>query len=465
MPENEQNLEETSEKSSFREQFSKFVWTFLVIATSVLFYYLIQYLGNISEFFIKILKGISPVITGLILAYLLAPIADFWEQRLRAWRLPKSKDKEKTAKKLHVLSAVLMAITALVIIALLLLLIIPQISESIKGIVQALPTQMEDLAYKLRTNTFFDNKTSFGSYANSALLKAFQSAEKWLMDLPSQANNIINYFYTIGKSVFSIVYNLVVGLILSTYVTIDKAKLKRQVRKITYSIFSKETAFKLRRAVGRGNVKFSGAIRGKMVDSMIIGGICFFLLTILNFLPWFQFPYPVLLAVIVGVTNVVPFFGPIVGGVITAVLVLFDNPKMVIPYGIVIVVLQQFDANFLDPRMVGGSIGLRPFWSITAVLLGSSILGIPGFILGPPVVAFIYEIISEWTDDKIRSKGMAEEFDIPPLTVNTKEEFEESPPFKHEKEKQGHVREDMKKALKSANSAISGLINKFTQKK
>lgn len=464
MPENEQDFEESSEKSSFREQFSKFSWTFLVVAAAILFYYLIQYLGNISGFFLTVLKGISPVIWGLILAYLLAPVADFWEKKLCEWRLPKSKDKQKTLKKMHTISAVLMVISAVVFIALLLLLIVPQITESVKGIVQALPNQMEDLAYKLRTNTFFDNKTSFGSYANSALLKVFQSAEKWLMDLPSQANNIINYFYTIGKSVFSVVYNLVVGLILSMYITIDKAKLKRQVRKMTYSIFSAETAFKLRRAVGRGNRKFSAAIRGKMVDSMIIGIICFCLLTILNFLPWFNFPYPVLLAVIVGVTNVVPFFGPIVGGVITAVLVLFDNPRMVIPYAIVIVVLQQFDANYLDPRMVGGSIGLRPFWSITAVLLGSSILGVPGFILGPPVLAFIYEVISEWTDDKIRSKGMAEEFGIPPLTVDTLEDLAEKTPS-YDKAKPSQFEKNVKNALKTVSSAVSGLMQKRNQKK
>ncbi len=462
MPENER--EESSGKSVFMEQFSRFVWTFLIIAAAILFYYLIQYLGNISGFFLNILKGISPVIWGLILAYLLEPIASFWERNLRQWRLPKSKDKQKTAKNLHVASAILMVISAIVIIALLLLLIVPQITSSVQGIIQALPSQMENLAETLRTRGLFDNNTTFGKYANDAALKIFQSAEKWLMsDLPSQANHIINYFYTIGKSVFSVIYNLVIGLILSMYITIDKEKLQRQVKKITYSIFSKETAFKMRRALGRGNSKFSAAIRGKMVDSMLIGIICFCLLTILNLLSWFNFPYPVLLAVIVGVTNVVPFFGPIVGGVITAVLVLFDNPRMVIPYAVLIVVLQQFDANYLDPRMVGGSIGLRPFWSITAVLLGSSILGVPGFILGPPVVAFVYEIVREWTDDKVRSKGMAEEFGIDPVDSSLPNEFSPNDPYSTEK--QNRLEKNLKNAIKNAGNAISGLIQKINQKK
>jgi len=464
MPEHEQETEETS-GDSLKDQFARFGWTFLVVAAAILFYYLIQYLGNISEFFISVLKGISPVIWGLILAYLLEPVASFWERNLRIWKLPKSKDKEKTAKKLHVASAILMVISAIVIIALLLLLIVPEIKNSITGIIQTLPSQMENLSVSLHNKTFFDNNTALGQYANTALLKVFQSAEKWLMtDLPSQANNIINYFYTIGKSVFSVVYNLVVGLILSMYITIDKERLQRQVRKLTYSIFSKRTAYKLRKAVGRGNRKFSAAIRGKLLDSMIIGIICFILLTILNFLPWFKFPYPVLLAVITGVTNVVPFFGPIVGGVINAVLVLFEDPKMVIPWAILIVVLQQFDANYLDPRMVGGSIGLRPFWSITAVLLGSSILGVPGFILGPPVLAFIYEIISEWTDDKIRSRGMAKDFGIPEVDpTNPLDDLSKDDPYGIERQNQ--IEKDFKNALKSVGSAISGLAQKFTQKK
>ena len=201
-----------------------------------------------------------------------------------------------------------------------------------------------------------------------------------------------------------------------------------------YSIFPEHTARRLERGFHRGNGKLNGAIRGKMVDSLIIGLLCFVLLTICNLLPWFQFPYPVLLAVIVGVTNVVPFFGPFVGAFITGVLVLFENVKMIIPYLILILILQQFDSNYLDPHMVGGSIGLRPFWSIFACLLGSSILGVPGFVLGPPSVAFIYEVASEWTENRLRERGLAEEFHISPeledYTLQTEPEKITVPAFR-----------------------------------
>ncbi len=462
----EEHQNEKSSENAWREQVTHFIGTFSVVAAAILFYYLIQYLGNISNFIKTILHGISPVIWGLVLAYLLEPIAIFWERNLREWRLPKSQARPKTEKTLHVVSAILMVITAFILIALLLLLIVPEVTNSITGIIKELPSQMENLSDSLKNKTFFDNSTALGAYANTAVLSALQSAEKWLMsDLPSQAETIISYFYTGVKNVFSVVYNLVVGLILAMYITIDKEKLQRQVKKLTYSIFSKETAFKLRRAVGRGNQKFSAAIRGKMVDSLIIGLISFTLLTLINILPWLNFPYPVLLAVITGVTNVVPFFGPIVGGFINFVLVLFDNPKMALPYLILIVIIQQFDANYLDPRMVGGSIGLRPFWSITAVLLGSSILGVPGYIIGPPVVAFIYEIVREWTHDKIREKNMAEEFGLPP-------EDDENPfaDFSYNNDpygiqKQNEIEKHFKEFLKHTRSEIAGFFHRKKQKK
>lgn len=462
MQESKQETQENSNSEVWKQQLGKFIWTFLTIAAAILFYYLIQYLGSISKFFLTIMNGISPVIWGLVLAYLLEPICNFWERNLLSWRLPKSKNREKTMKNVHVISAILMVISAFTVIALLLLLIVPEIYNSITGIGKTLPSQIENISYKLRNETFFDSPTAISAYANNALLKIFQSVEKWIVtDLPSQAQKIINYFYTGVKSVFNVVYNLVIGLILSMYIMIDKEKLFRQVRKITYSIFSIETASRMRRMLGRGNRKFSAAIRGKIIDSMIIGVICFVLLTISNLLPWFAFPYPVLLAVIVGLTNVVPFFGPIVGAFITGVLVLFDNPKMVIPYVIMIVVLQQFDANYLDPHMVGGSIGLKPFWSISAVLLGSSILGVPGFIIGPPVVAFIYEIVSEWTDDKLRKKHLAEEFHIPP-----EEDFNNfSQTDLYDIQKQNEFEKKLKHSLKNAGNKITAFVQKNNHKK
>ena len=369
----------------------------------------------------------------MIFAYLLYPISKFYEENLieiildpddiRPKKPPKKsplKPNEtipeyiaRTRKRIHAVSAVLTVLTTVTVIIALLTLVVPEISTSVTGIVKELPSQVDTFLQELEDKPFFNGNSTAGAHIKDAIINAIKSARDWLInDLPAQATQIAGYFYTGIKSVFTVIYNLVIGLILSLYIMIDNERLRRQLKQVVFSIFPERTARRLERGFRRGNRKLNGAIRGKMVDSLIIGLLCFTLLSICNILPWFQFPYPVLLAVIVGVTNVVPFFGPWVGAFITGVLVLFENVKMVIPYLILVLILQQFDANYLDPHMVGGSIGLRPFWSIFACLLGNSILGVPGFVLGPPSVAFIYEIASEWTENRIREKNLAEEFQI-----------------------------------------------------
>lgn len=408
-------------KTTWQTAAVKSLWTFLTIAAAILFYYIIQYLGQISSFIGSVLSALSPIFWGLVIAYLLDPVAGFYERTVHGLLSEHGVSEEKNAKLSRVLSAFLMLFSAIGFIALLVWLIVPQISTSVKGIAEELPSQVDAMMLQLQAKTVFDNNTAYGAYANEALVETLESFESWIKSgLPSQAETMIGYLYTGVVSVFNVVYNLVIGLILSVYITIDKDRLLRQVKQMTYSIFPTQTAARMRRVLSQGNRKFSGAIRGKMLDSLIIGVICFIVLTILNFFPFLEFPYPVLLSVIVGVTNVVPFFGPFVGAFITGVLVLFDNPSMVIPYLLWILVLQQFDCNYLDPHIVGGSIGLRPFWSIFACLLGSGLFGIPGFVIGPPTFAFIYEIISEWSEDRLRAKHLEEQFDIPP-----EEDFED----------------------------------------
>lgn len=404
---------------TWQERAQRALWTFLTIAAVIVFYYLIQYLGTISAYIATILKGISPVIWGLVFAYLLAPIASFYERNMTEliMRYKTTHGKtatDKTAKRIRVGSSILTLLTAIAFIALLLLLIIPEIYNSISGIVKALPSQIENLTENLEDRDFFDTSTTLGKYANGAIVDALESVKNWLLsDVSKQATKLMEYFYTGVKGVFSVVYNLVIGLILSLYVTIDREKLQNQIKKLTYATLPQKRALSIRIMFNRANKKLSTAIRGKIVDSMIIGMIHFVMLSIANLLPWFNYPYPVLLAVLVGLTNVVPFFGPIVGAFITGLLVLFENPSMTIPYVIMVVILQQFDSNFLDPHIVGGSIGLRPFWSISACLLGSAILGVPGFVLGPPIVSFVYEIVSEGCNQRLRAKQLGEMFHLP----------------------------------------------------
>ena len=417
---------ESSRRATWHENAQKSLWTLLTIAAAIIFYYLIQSLGEITTYVGTLFKGISPVLWGLVFAYLLSPVVRFYERNLTEIITQKKTLSEKGPKRIRVISALLTLLTAVAVITVLLLLVIPEISNSITGIVKELPSQVDRLMMQLRNKTFFDNESALGKYANTAILSALESAEKWLVtELPKQAQTIGGYFFTGVKGAFSVVYNLVIGLIISTYAAIDKDKLLRQFKQVMFTILPTKSAETTSEMLKRGNKKLSAAIHGKIFDSFIIGVIHFILVSFANLLPWFDYPYPVLLAVIVGITNVVPFFGPIVGGVITGLLVLFENPSAVIPYVIIVVALQQFDSSFLDPHIVGARIGLRPFWSIFGCLLGSAILGVPGFVLGPPVVAFVYEVASDWTDRNLRKKHLEEKFHLRPEEEKLKEEAAE----------------------------------------
>ncbi|MCR5718000.1 MAG: AI-2E family transporter [Oscillospiraceae bacterium] len=412
---NEPQTQFVLREESWQSRAQKALWTFLTIAAAIIFYHLLQYLGTISEFVQKVLHGMSPLFCGLVFAYLLAPIAGFYERNIteivaRFHASHNEKPTEKTPARIRGVTGILTLLTALLFIALLLLLIIPEISKSVSGIVKELPSQIETLTTQLQNKTLFDNSSPLGEFANNKILEALNGVVSWLTkDLFKQWTTFLDYF----KSVAGVIYNLVIGLILSMYITIDREKLQNQIKKLTYSILPTKRALNVRIMFNRANKKLSTAIRGKIVDSLIIGMIHFILLSFANLLPWFNYPYPVLLATIVGITNVVPFFGPIVGGVITGVLVLFENPSMTIPYVIMVVILQQFDGNFLDPHIVGGSIGLRPLWSISACLLGNAIIGVPGFVLGPPLVSFVYELVREACDQRLREKHLEKKFGLP----------------------------------------------------
>ena len=451
-------------EETWQDRAQKALWTFLTIAAAIIFYHLLQYLGNISAFVGKVLHGMSPVLWGLIFAYLLAPVASFYERNItelvmRSKAKKGKKPTEKTPKRIRGVTGILTLLTAIIFIAALLLLIIPEIYNSLSGIIKELPSQIENLSQRLQNKTFFDNSTAIGQYANNAVLEALNSVRDWLLkDFSKQASTLMEYFYTGVKGFVSVIYNLVIGLILSMYITIDKEKLQNQIKKLAYAILPTQRALGVRIMFNRANKKLSTAIRGKILDSMIIGMIHFIMLSFANLLPWFNYPYPVLLAAIVGLTNVVPFFGPIVGGFITAVLVLFDNPSMTIPYLIMVVILQQFDGNFLDPHIVGGSIGLRPLWSISACLLGSAVLGVPGFVLGPPFVSFVYEIVSEACDQRLRNKQLGEMFHLPSEEEVAKQQEEEHHEIEPEAQK-------LEKFMQSSAGKLSGLLQKIKKDK
>ena len=223
--------------------------------------------------------------------------------------------------------------------------------------------------------------------------------------LVPQLNVILTRF---SSSIFSSMlgllvtaWNLLIGLIISVYLLVSKESFAGQSKKIIYAIWEEETANKLISNIRFVNATFGGFINGKLVDSLIIGLICFIGMTLL------QLPYPLLISVIVGITNIIPFFGPYLGAIPSIVLILMVNPKQALYFAIFVLILQQFDGNFLGPKILGNKTGLSSFWVIFSITLFGGYWGILGMAIGVPVFAVIYAGIKALVNQQLVKRGFS----------------------------------------------------------
>ena len=196
------------------------------------------------------------------------------------------------------------------------------------------------------------------------------------------------------------IWNIVIGIIVSIYLLIDKEKLCALSKKITYGLFNKKHADKIVELVERSNYTFGRFLIGKIIDSLIIGVLTFVILTI------FKMPYTILVSVIVGITNIIPFFGPFIGAIPSFIIILFVSPVQAVWFLLIIFVIQQLDGNIIGPKILGDSIGISAFWILFSILVAGKMLGILGMIIGVPLFAIIYSIIKEYIEDKLNKKGL-----------------------------------------------------------
>ena len=192
-----------------------------------------------------------------------------------------------------------------------------------------------------------------------------------------------------------------IGIIVSIYVMYGRETFSRQCKKIVYALFSPKRANLILHLGNKSNEIFGGFVIGKIIDSIIIGIICFVVLSIM------KMPYTVLVSVIIGVTNVIPFFGPFIGAIPCSILILLNDPKMGIYFIIFILVLQQFDGNILGPKILGDSTGLSSFWVLFSILLFGGLFGFVGMILAVPVTAVIFDLIAKLQYYHLRKKGLS----------------------------------------------------------
>ena len=378
------------------------ITAFAVIGASIIFYLVLSQLPAMNAFLSKIVGILKPVIYGLVFAYLMNPILRFLErQKLTAWGERVFPDKpRKAASFSRFLGVFITLLITLLVLTGILWMLLPRLYESLETLANSLPNYFESA--RNRIIQFFPD----GSEAETIALNIFNSAvtfvNSWfngefLSDLSSVLISISTGLFSVVKELL----NIAIGFIVAIYVLVSKEKFSAQGKKVSYSILNIKQANTIIHGFYNANRIFSGFISGKILDSLIIGVLCYIILTI------FQMPYKELVSVIVGVTNVIPFFGPFIGAIPSAFLILLIDPMKCLTFIIIILVLQQFDGNILGPKILGDVTGLGSFWVICAILVGGGLFGFVGMLVGVPVFAIIYMSVKGWVERSLKKKGIS----------------------------------------------------------
>lgn len=369
----------------------------LVIITAILFYFLLRNFAAVAEVIRTICAAISPVFTGLILAYLLNPMVTFFEHRLEpVLRRTHRKDPKRGARAISAIITVALAIAA---ISSLCVLILPQVFNSVTELIQELPQQLNRLSDK--ATDFMASNSALGNLSSQLVDYIADPMEEWANSgTLTQPDVWLGYVASGVMGAFTLIYNVFVGLFISVYLLIGKERFLRQGTLLLFAVLKPHRAEWILKRMRGANKTFSTAILGKILDSLIIGMLCFIGML------FFDTPYSVLIAVIVGVTNVIPLFGPFIGAIPSVLILLMHDPMKALYFCFFLLALQQFDCNILDPKIVGGSIGLPAFWSIFACLLGGGLFGLFGMLIGVPTFAIFYNFGRELIEDHIRSKRL-----------------------------------------------------------
>ena len=280
--------------------------------------------------------------------------------------------------------------------------LIPQLITKILGFYQ----NIESYFYNLEDwiNGLVGQNSSFAEYANQFLGQAKQMIVGWMSaDLVPQLQNILVNVTSTLWSVFSVFADLIIGMIIAIYFLYSKEKFAAQGKKVTYALFSHHNGDIIVKNARYAHRVFGGFITGKIIDSAIVGGLCFIAMTI------FQFPYPPLISVIIGVANVIPFFGPYIGAIPSILLILLVDPLQALYFLIFILVLQQIEGNIIAPKVLGEATGLTGFWVIFAIVVFGGTMGFVGLIIGVPAFAVIYTWIKNWITRRLQKKHMPTE--------------------------------------------------------
>ena len=359
-----------------------------LVAIIAIIFLMIANWGVVLAVIGKFLTILMPFILGFFFACFINPLVK------RVHSLLNRMKPGKGAKIKKAFSVIISYVVVIGVITVLLIYIIPQIKASIGELGN---TIQDGYQYMITHQKELNEKIPFiGLGGGIEYIKEF--AYKKIM---SNGSEIIPYVYHVSSSLLTMSYNVLMGLVISIYIILDMKKLKRSARKVVYALSPKKKEQEVWETMKQCSHIFNGFLIGKMIDSLIIGILCLIAMSIL------KLPYALLLSLIVCITNIIPYFGPIIGAIPGVMIYLFIDIRYAFIFALMILILQQFDGLYLGPKILGDQTGIKPLWVIFGITVGGAYFGVMGMFLGVPVVAVIMYLLQLFLDKKLKKKNIS----------------------------------------------------------
>lgn len=353
----------------------------------VAFYTLINNVEPLYGVFQAIFVALSPFIYGIGIAFLLNPLRKIIEY---SW-LGKAKLKPRTKKVIASFGALFIGIIMLFVFFSIL---IPQMISSIQTFLSSFEGYVDSARHFFESNNFFSDDLL--KTLNPVIDKGVSMLGDWVSNIASSLNAILMYSVIFAKSVM----NFLIGMIIALYILLDEINLKRQIKKVLYALLPEKTTKSILRTTRLTINTFNSFVAGKAVDSLIIGILCYIILSFM------KMPYTPLISVVVGVTNMIPVFGPFLGAVPSILILLLVDPFKALEFSIFVLILQQVDGNIIGPRILGGAVGLPTLYVMFAIIIGGALFGIVGMFIGVPVFSVIFVLVSEFIHRQLDRKNI-----------------------------------------------------------
>ena len=373
------------------------ITAFLVVAASLLFYFILFRAASLKSGLSALFAVLNPIIYGFIIAYALNPQMQLIENII-LWVVSKTRwhPGRKARGAIRVIATLLSTAIAILVVYGLFSILIPGLIESVQNIIRNFQGYVDNIT-KWVDQTIKD--PAFDSQTNQIITMIADKIEGWFgSSLTPKIDELMAGLTTQVLSIASFVKNVFLGLIISIYILIRKDSIKARFFRIIYALFSITNGNRIIRNLRFIDEKFGGFLIGKLIDSAIIGVIAYFALVIM------RMPYPLLIAVVIGVTNIIPFFGPFIGAIPSALLIFAVDPIKAIIFLIFIIVLQQVDGNLIGPAILGNSVGISSFMVLVSIIFFGGVFGVKGMIIGVPVTAILVTIIQNFLIRRLMKK-------------------------------------------------------------